>query len=58
MEAYGVFAAAHEAPHPQPKVIVLKSVCDFANPEKNDSYQEYAAYTSAQAFKLLVEGHL
>lgn len=58
MEAYGVFAAAHEAPYPQPKVIVLKSVCDFANPEKNDNFQEYAAYTSAQAFKLLVEGHL
>ncbi|WP_254912521.1 5'-methylthioadenosine/S-adenosylhomocysteine nucleosidase family protein [Pseudomonas putida] len=57
MEAYGVFAAAHEAPHPQPKVIVLKSVCDFANPEKNDNYQEYAAYTSAQVLKLLFEGH-
>ncbi|PYB79858.1 phosphorylase family protein [Pseudomonas soli] len=58
MEAYGVFAAAHEAPHPQPRVIVLKSVCDFANPEKNDSSQDYAAFTSAQAFKLLVENHL
>lgn len=58
MEAYGVFAAANDAPHPQPKVIVLKSVCDFANSAKNDNYQDYAAYTSAQAFRLLVEDHL
>lgn len=58
MEAYGVFAAAHDAPHPQPKVIVLKSVCDFANSDKNDDYQAYAAYTSAQTFRLLVEDHL
>jgi len=32
----------------------MKSVCDFANPEKNNGFQNYAAYTSsALAFKRL-----
>lgn len=58
MEAYGVFAAANEAPYPQPSVIVLKSVCDFANADKNDGHQEYASYTSAKAFQLFAEQYL
>lgn len=58
MEAYGVFAAASEAPYPQPSVIVLKSVCDFANADKNDGHQEYASYTSAKVFQLFAEQYL
>lgn len=58
MEAYGVFAAAQDAPAPQPKVVVLKSVCDFADEDKNDDYQDYASYTSASLVKLLVESYL
>lgn len=48
MEAYGLFCAAHYATNPKPKPLVIKSVCDFANEDKNDDIQEYAAYTSAQ----------
>lgn len=58
MEAYGVFAAANDAPHPQPTVLVLKSVCDFANSQKSDDYQDYASYTSANVLKLFVENYL
>lgn len=58
MEAYGVFAAAQDAPHPQPTVLVLKSVCDFADLEKNDNSQDYAAYTSAATLKIFVEQYL
>lgn len=48
MEAYGVYYAAHFAGLPRPLVMSLKSVCDFADPRKNDAMQKYAAYTSAQ----------
>jgi nucleoside phosphorylase len=53
METYGVYRACYEAPHPQPRFVSFKSVCDFAA-EKSDSWQKYAAYTSAQfAFRFL-----
>jgi len=41
-------AAAYYSGPNRPKVLIAKSVCDFANPEKNDNWQSYAAYTSAQ----------
>lgn len=54
MEAFGVMAAAYYSGPNRPKVLIAKSVCDFANPEKNDTWQSYAAYTSAQfAYKFL-----
>jgi nucleoside phosphorylase/CheY-like chemotaxis protein len=55
MEAYGVYASAAEARVPQPQVLSLKSVCDFADEAKGDSLQRYAAYTSAQAMRLFME---
>lgn len=58
MESYGVFVAASEAVSPQPRVFSIKSVCDFADEEKNDNHQGYAAYTSAAAVKLLLERFL
>lgn len=48
MEAYGVYYAAQFAGLPRPLVLSVKSVCDFADPRKNDAMQKYAAYTSAQ----------
>jgi nucleoside phosphorylase len=47
MEAYGIYAAAETAGLPRPWVASIKSVCDFADPRKNDAMQKYAAYTSA-----------
>ncbi|MEI6896112.1 MAG: response regulator [Psychromonas sp.] len=47
MEAYGVMAATSIS-STQTKAIIIKSVCDYADPEKNDNWQEYACYTSAQ----------
>lgn len=47
MEAYGVMAAVEYATAPKPLAVVVKSVCDFADPEKRDKWQAYAAYTSA-----------
>jgi nucleoside phosphorylase len=47
MEAYAVMAAAEYANEPVPVAVVIKSVCDFADIEKGDSWQEYASYTSA-----------
>lgn len=47
MEAYGLIYAANHAIRPKPEVIIMKSVCDFADEHKNDGYQSYAAYTSA-----------
>ena len=48
METYGVYAAANSCTEPRPVVISIKSVCDFADHDKNDRCQPYAAFTSAQ----------
>jgi hypothetical protein len=42
-----LFAAAASADDPAPVAMILKSVCDFADPDKDDDFQAYAAYTSA-----------
>lgn len=55
MEAYGV-AFACDSSAQKPPYLIVKSVCDFANIEKSDDMQEYAAYTSASfAFKYMSE---
>lgn len=59
MESYGMFYAACNAIKPLPKFVAsLKSVSDFADAEKNDKYQEYAAYTSAALLKYIIENEL
>jgi nucleoside phosphorylase len=55
MEAFGVMAAAHDAPLPEVKAFVMKSICDG---EKSDNYQAYAAYTSASALRSFAEKYL
>ncbi len=55
METYGVFYSAAHCSDPKPIPISLKSACDFANEEKNDFWQDYASYTSAQyMYKIIV----
>jgi nucleoside phosphorylase len=48
MEAYGVFQAAELAREPRPRVLIAKSVCDYADPAKSDDWQRLAAFTSAR----------
>lgn len=55
MEGYGVAYAATHAPEPRPRVIIAKSVCDFADERKDDAYQRFAAYTSCGFVKELLE---
>ncbi|MEQ0777693.1 hypothetical protein ABLT15_35850 [Paraburkholderia tropica] len=55
MEAYAVMAAADYGRKPSPIPIVIKSVCDFADAEKSDDWQDYAAFTSARFFDVLVK---
>ncbi|MDG0793422.1 hypothetical protein OMP38_23210 [Cohnella ginsengisoli] len=55
MENYGVYFAGENSPNPQPTVISLKSVVDFADEEKHDKVQKYAGYTSAAVLKLLTK---
>lgn len=50
MEAYGIFVAATGCAKPRPFPLVMKSVCDFADEDKRDDYQRYAAQTSARCF--------
>lgn len=47
MEAYGMYYSANNCSNPKPSAMALKSVSDFANSSKSDSYQGYAAFTSA-----------
>ena len=55
MESYGVVYAANHAPAPRPKPIILKSVCDYADSVKSDEFQRYAAYSSCEFAKFLIE---
>ncbi len=55
MESYGVVYAANHATAPRPKAIVAKSVCDFGDYRKSDMYQRFAAYTSCEFVKLLLD---
>jgi len=55
MEIYGMYAAAYGASQPQPLPFALKAVCDFADPDKKDKHQRFAAYTSANVLRLLME---
>lgn len=55
MEAYGVAYAAKHATEPQPRAIIAKSICDFADSRKDDNYQKFAAYTSCEFVKFLLE---
>jgi nucleoside phosphorylase len=47
MEAYGVYCAVRKATRPRPLVFSAKGVCDYGSFLKDDSFQKYAAYTSA-----------
>lgn len=58
MEAFGVVYAAQNATAPRPIPLVIKSVCDYANNEKSDQYQKFAAYTSCEFSKLVIEKFL
>ncbi len=58
MESYAVVYAANHATEPKPIPIIIKSVCDFADNEKSDDYQKFAAYTSCEFAKLLYEKYL
>ncbi len=58
MESYAVMYATNASVSPKPKALVIKSVCDYANEEKSDQYQKFAAFTSAQFTKLLYEKFL
>ena len=55
MEGYGVAYAATHATEPRPKAIIAKSVCDFADSRKSDMYQKFAAYTSCEFVKLMLD---
>lgn len=54
MEIYGVYSAAASAPN-SPLAFAIKGVCDFADPDKSDDSQEYAAYMSANVLRVLIE---
>lgn len=55
MEIYGVMSAIKYATEPRPTAICIKSVCDFGDEEKNDQWQDYASYTSANFMDILIK---
>lgn len=57
MEIFGVYYACEYALLPKPQFVALKSVCDFADEEKNDQYHKYASYTSAEVAMVAVKNY-
>ena len=58
MESYSVFLAASMALEPKPRALVIKSICDYANAEKDDRYQAFAAFTSSRFVEQLLTEEL
>lgn len=58
MEAYGVLVASKFCGKNPTMALIIKSVCDFANAHKNDTWQKYAAYTSTMTAKKIIENHI
>ena len=58
MESYGMFFAAKSLYKRKPLSICIKSISDFADSNKGDGYQPYAAYTSASFAKYLIMQYL
>lgn len=58
MESYGMFYATSYTNNNLCIPICIKSICDFADNNKDDNFQEYAAYTSAMFMKCFVENEL
>ncbi|MBQ6380608.1 MAG: hypothetical protein IJJ41_03280 [Clostridia bacterium] len=58
MESYSVAFSCQNSAAPKPQAIVVKSICDFADSEKSDQYQKFAAYTSSGYTKYLLESIL
>lgn len=54
MEIYGVYFACNHSIEPRPKVVAIKSICDFADMGKNDNYHDYSSYTSAKILEKLI----
>ena len=55
MEIYGLYSAVENTSGEKPKVFALKSVCDFADVDKDDDYQTYCSYMSANVLRIFVE---
>jgi len=47
-----MYAAVHAASRPRPTAL---AVCDFADPDKSNEPQRFAAYASANVLRLLME---
>lgn len=58
MEAYALYVAAEETVVNKPRAFALKTVVDFADPEKRDTYHRYGAYVSAEVLKYAMAGLL
>ena len=50
METYAIYYAANNTYNAKPVFFSIKTVCDYANKDKNDKYQQYAAYVSTRFF--------
>jgi nucleoside phosphorylase len=48
MEGYGLYYACEHNQDKSVKGIMIKSISDFGDSTKNDQFQEYSSYTSAQ----------
>lgn len=58
MESYSVAFTCQNCKAPKPTAVIIKSICDFADSEKSDQFQKFAAYTSSGYTKYLLENHL
>lgn len=58
MESYGIFYASAGTTNPAVTALVIKSISDFADSDKGDKAQPYAAYTSASFARYVIESML
>lgn len=54
METYAIYYAANNTYNTKPIFFSIKTVCDYANRDKNDKYQQYAAYVSTHFYMEII----
>lgn len=57
MEAHAFMYASRHCSAPRPIPIVMKSVSDFADEDKNDDFQAYCAHASAETGLLFIKSY-
>lgn len=54
MEIFGFYKSAYKSFKPKPEFVAIKSICDYADSEKSDDFQDYCSYLTSRVLEHLI----